>query len=112
MVCEAGSCPRLQTKHAEQHTSHTRSFTQVLDAIKGLRTMFFSKGAKLVPLKEMPDALAVPRSARGLEIARDSWVRIKSGLYKDDLAKVCMLFQVRLYSAHTLPCTSAHRCLL
>jgi len=32
---------------------------QVLEAIKGLRTMFISKGAKLVPMKEMPDALTV-----------------------------------------------------
>jgi hypothetical protein len=30
----------------------------------------------------------VPRSSRAMEIARDSWVRVKNGLYKDDLAKV------------------------
>jgi hypothetical protein len=30
-----------------------------MDAIKGLRTMYYSKGAKLVPMKEMPDAMAV-----------------------------------------------------
>ncbi|KAI8472989.1 MAG: hypothetical protein J3K34DRAFT_519351 [Monoraphidium minutum] len=60
----------------------------VLEAIKGLRTMFVSKGAKMVPLKEMPDAIAVPRSSRGMEVVRDSWVRVKNGLYKDDLAKV------------------------
>ncbi len=56
--------------------------------------MFFSKGAKLVPMKEMPDALAVPRSSRGVEIARDAWVRVKNGLYKDDLGKVGFMFRI------------------
>ncbi|GBF99267.1 hypothetical protein Rsub_11792 [Raphidocelis subcapitata] len=62
--------------------------SHVMDAIRGLRTMFFSKGAKMVPLKEMPDALTVPRSSRAAEVVRDGWVRVKHGLYKDDLAKV------------------------
>ncbi|GAX85054.1 hypothetical protein CEUSTIGMA_g12474.t1 [Chlamydomonas eustigma] len=59
----------------------------VKDAIKGLRSMFYGKGVKLVPLAEMVDAITVNRKAK-MTIARDNWVRVKGGLYKDDLAKV------------------------
>lgn len=59
----------------------------VMDAIRGLRTLFSSKGATLVPLAEMVDAISVNRKAQA-ELAPDSWVRVKTGLYKDDLAKV------------------------
>jgi transcription elongation factor SPT5 len=60
----------------------------VLDAIRGLRTIYSGKGAKLVPLKERPAAISVNRQAKAA-IERDSWVRVRGGLYKDDLAKVC-----------------------
>lgn len=59
----------------------------VRDAIRGLRTIFSSKGATLVPLNEMVDAITVNKKAKA-PLGRDSWVRIKSGLYKDDLAKI------------------------
>ena len=62
--------------------------SHVVDAVRGLRTVFAGKGARLVPLKEMPDAMAVPRGGRGAEVARDAWVRVKTGLYKDDLGRV------------------------
>lgn len=60
---------------------------QVLEAIRGLRTIFSGKGAKLVPLKERPAAISVNKQAKAA-IERDSWVRVRGGLYKDDLAKV------------------------
>ena len=46
-----------------------------------------SKGAKMVPLKEMVDAITVNKQAQA-PIERGQWVRLKGGLYKDDLAKV------------------------
>lgn len=36
----------------------------VKDAIRGIRTAFTSRGAQLVPLKEMVDAITVNRKAR------------------------------------------------
>lgn len=60
---------------------------QVLEAIRGLRTIYSGKGAKLVPLKERAAAVSVNRQAKAA-IERDSWVRVRGGLYKDDLAKV------------------------
>jgi hypothetical protein len=59
----------------------------VLEAIRGLRTIYSGKGAKLVPLKERAAAVSVNRQAKAA-IERDSWVRVRGGLYKDDLAKV------------------------
>jgi hypothetical protein len=64
---------------------------QVLEAIRGLRTIYGNKGAKLVPLKERPAAVSVNRQAKAA-IERDSWVRVRGGLYKDDLAKVRGIF--------------------
>ncbi|KAG1676522.1 hypothetical protein FOA52_000065 [Chlamydomonas sp. UWO 241] len=59
----------------------------VRDAIRGLRTIFISKGVALVPLKEMVDAISVNAKAKQ-QLARDNWVRVRTGLYKDDLARV------------------------
>lgn len=61
----------------------------MLEAIRGLRTIYSGKGAKLVPLKERPAAISVNKQAKAA-IERDSWVRVRGGLYKDDLAKVCV----------------------
>ena len=60
---------------------------QVLDAMRGLRTIYMGKGAKMVPLKEMVDAITVNKQAQA-PIDRGQWVRLRGGLYKDDLAKV------------------------
>lgn len=38
--------------------------SHVMDAIRGLRTVYMSKGARLVPLAEMPDALTPNRRAK------------------------------------------------
>ncbi|KAG2448985.1 hypothetical protein HYH02_005739 [Chlamydomonas schloesseri] len=61
--------------------------SHVMDAIRGLRTVYVGKGAKLVPLNEMVDAVTVNKKAKD-DMARDTWVRVRSGLYKDDLARV------------------------
>lgn len=38
----------------------------VREAIRGLRTIFISKGVKLVPTKEMVDAITVTRQKKAL----------------------------------------------
>lgn len=40
----------------------------------------------LVPIKEMTDVLSV--ESKAIDISRDTWVRMKIGTYKGDLAKV------------------------
>ena len=40
----------------------------------------------MVPIKEMVDVLKVVREVSGIK--RGSWVRIKRGMFKDDIARV------------------------
>jgi len=63
---------------------------RVLDhfqAIKGMRNIFGAK-ITLVPIKEMTDVLSV--ESKAIDLSRDTWVRMKMGTYKGDLAKVWM----------------------
>lgn len=50
-----------------------------------MRSVFTSK-IMLVPIKEMTDVLSVEPKAT--DISRDTWIRMKIGTYKGDLAKV------------------------
>ena len=59
----------------------------VTDAIRGMRTVYMSKGARMVPLKEMADAITPPPQAKA-PVAPGAWARLKHGAYRDDLAKV------------------------
>ncbi|KAL8130574.1 hypothetical protein V2J09_019729 [Rumex salicifolius] len=59
--------------------------SHVREAIKGMRNIFGAK-ITIVPIKEMTDVLSV--ESKSTDIARDTWVRMKSGNYKGDLAKV------------------------
>ena len=56
-----------------------------IQAIKGMRNIFMGK-IMLVPIKEMTDVLSV--ESKAIDISRDTWVRLKIGTYKGDLAKV------------------------
>lgn len=58
-------------------------------ACKGMRNIFTGSKILLVPIKEMTDVLAV--ESKAIELARDTWVRMKIGTYKGDLAKVRIL---------------------
>lgn len=58
-------------------------------ACKGLRNIFGQK-ITLVPIREMTDVLSV--ESKAIDLARDTWVRMKIGTYKGDLAKVCITF--------------------
>lgn len=59
----------------------------VREAVKGLNNVFMSKGVKLVPLGEMVDAITVNKNAK-LALEKGSWVRVRTGPYEGDLAKV------------------------
>ena len=51
-----------------------------------MRNIFSSGKIMLVPIKEMTDVLSV--ESKVIDISRDTWVRMKIGTYKGDLAKV------------------------
>ncbi|KAL3504343.1 hypothetical protein ACH5RR_034184 [Cinchona calisaya] len=65
----------------------------VKEAIKGMRNIFASAKIMLVPIKEMTDVLSV--ESKAVDISRDTWVRMKTGTYKGDLAKVVDVDNVR-----------------
>lgn len=65
-------------------------FLHVFQACKGLRNIFFGQKITLVPIREMTDVLSV--ESKAIDLARDTWVRMKIGTYKGDLAKVGVLF--------------------
>lgn len=51
-----------------------------------MRNIYASAKIMLVPIKEMTDVLSV--ESKAVDLARDTWVRMKMGTYKGDLAKV------------------------
>ena len=57
----------------------------LLQAVKGLRNVFAAK-IMLVPIREMTDVLSV--ESKAIDLSRDTWVRMKIGTYKGDLAQV------------------------
>ncbi|KAL0844273.1 hypothetical protein Bca101_017519 [Brassica carinata] len=65
----------------------------VKEAIKGMRNIFANHKILLVPIKEMADVLSV--KSKTVELARDTWVRMKLGIYKGDLAQVVDVDDVR-----------------
>ncbi|KAF7094373.1 hypothetical protein CFC21_096686 [Triticum aestivum] len=65
----------------------------VKEACKGLRNIYASAKITLVPIKEMADVLYV--ESKNVDLARDTWVRMKLGVYKGDLAKVVDVDNVR-----------------
>lgn len=64
----------------------------VREACKGLRNIYSMK-VTLVPIKEMTDVLSV--ESKSVELSKDTWVRVKIGTYKGDLAKVMDVDNVR-----------------
>ncbi|XP_022141427.1 putative transcription elongation factor SPT5 homolog 1 isoform X2 [Momordica charantia] len=64
----------------------------VREACKGLRNIYSQK-VMLVPIKEMTDVLSV--ESKAIDLSRDTWVRMKIGTYKGDLAKVVDVDNVR-----------------
>ncbi|XP_042067264.1 putative transcription elongation factor SPT5 homolog 1 isoform X1 [Salvia splendens] len=102
-VCLMQKCidrgPELQIRSAIA-LDHLKNFiyieadkeAHVKEAIKGMRNIFTGK-IMLVPIKEMTDVLSV--ESKAIDISRDTWVRLKIGTYKGDLAKVVDVDNVR-----------------
>ena len=52
----------------------------------------YAQKITLVPIKEMTDVLSV--ESKAIDLARDTWVRLKIGTYKGDLAKVIVVLSI------------------
>lgn len=66
--------------------------------------MIYSQKVTLVPIKEMTDVLSVEK--KSVDIDQDTWVRVKIGIYKGDLAKVyCMGPSLSISFAARVNCT-------
>ncbi|GFZ09931.1 global transcription factor group A2 [Actinidia rufa] len=57
----------------------------VKQACNGLRVIYTNAKITLVPIKEMTDVLSV--ECKAIDLSRDTWVRMKIGTYKGDLAQ-------------------------
>ncbi|KAK5833071.1 hypothetical protein PVK06_016883 [Gossypium arboreum] len=57
----------------------------VREAVQGLRTLFAAK-IMLIPTREMTDVLSA--ESKAIDLSRDTWVRMKVGTYKGDLAQL------------------------
>ncbi|KAL3641224.1 hypothetical protein CASFOL_016192 [Castilleja foliolosa] len=66
----------------------------VMEAVKGMRHIFPRKITQ-VPIKEMTDVLSVTVESKAIDVSMGSWVRVKIGIYKGDLAKVVHVDDVR-----------------
>ena len=65
-------------------------------AIENIGNLQMGKWQQLmVPIKEMVDVLKVVREVSGIK--RGSWVRIKRGMFKDDIARVSYMLYVLVY---------------
>ena len=60
---------------------------QVRKALQGMRQVYHAKPIRLVPIAEMVDSISVTK--KEVETVKvDSWVRMRTGVYKGDLAQV------------------------
>ena len=63
----------------------------VKQAIEDIRNLSIGKWQQLmVPIREMTDVLRVFKDTAALK--RGSWVRIKRGMYRDDIAQVLYMY--------------------
>ncbi|PHU20851.1 putative transcription elongation factor SPT5 -like protein 2 [Capsicum chinense] len=60
--------------------------SHVREACKGMRNIFLKNKMVMVPIKEMSDVFTVKKRER--EFLNGSWVRLKRGTYKGDLAQI------------------------
>lgn len=73
-------------------------------AIEDIGNLQIGKWQQLmVPIHEMTDVLRVVKDAASSSLKRGSWVRVKRGMYKDDIASV---------SVNTNMYTNLCKCLL
>lgn len=57
-----------------------------------MRNMNANHKILLVPIREMTGVLTV--QSKAIDLSRDTWVRMKRGMYKGDLAQVRSIFHV------------------
>ncbi|MCD9646573.1 Transcription elongation factor SPT5 [Datura stramonium] len=67
--------------------------SQVREACKGMRHSFLKNKIAMVPNKEMSAVLSVKN--RETEFSKDSWVRLKTGNYRGDLAQIVNVDDIR-----------------
>ncbi|KAE9454428.1 hypothetical protein C3L33_13667, partial [Rhododendron williamsianum] len=79
---------------------------EALKACKGLRVIYANTKITLVPIKEMTDVLSV--ESKAIDLSRDTWVRMKIGTYKRDLAKILKDYLDRRRSAQLPGTTQDH----
>ncbi|KAH0981405.1 hypothetical protein GBA52_008582 [Prunus armeniaca] len=92
--------PKLNIKSAVA-LDHLKNFiyieadneAHVREACKGLRNILALHKLNRVPIGEMTDALSV--ESKAIDVSRGTWVRMKMGTYKGDLAKVVGVDDVR-----------------
>ena len=86
-VCDIAACGLFFYEWLSFRCLHIFLLTNfdLLQAVKGLRNIFATK-IMLVPIREMTDVLSV--ESKAIDLSRDTWVRMKIGTYKGDLAQV------------------------
>ena len=89
---KAGTPLRIKSVFYQEHLKgwiYVEAFSgpAAKEATSGMRGVFHSKPPALVPLKEMVPAVTVNEQYKPL-LQVGAWVRVKSGTYKHDLAKV------------------------
>lgn len=67
-----------------------------------MRNIYANQKILLVPIREMTDVLSV--ESKAIDLSRDTWVRMKIGTYKGDLAKVWIHFHVFSLAKLSIDC--------
>jgi hypothetical protein len=88
--CSVARKPGPAAKYAEKINLSVIYSTPV-QAIAGLRVLYYK--ITLVPIREMRDVMRITK--KQMELTRDTWVRVRNGLYKGDLAQVVDVDHVR-----------------
>lgn len=68
---------------------------QAIEGISNLRLGYWTQ--KMVPTKEMPDVFKVIKEFDRNSLKSKMWVRLKKGVFKDDLAQVGHLHKQSQY---------------
>lgn len=71
---------------------------QAIEGVGNLRLGYWNQ--QMVPIKEMTDVLKVVKEVANLK--PKSWVRLKRGIYKDDIAQVGAMGQLSGQCSYTL----------
>lgn len=56
-------------------------------------TLAYQSRLLMVPLRDMPSILEIQQNTMAKPVQVGDWVRVKRGLYRDDLAKVLRVYE-------------------